>query len=239
MRRRLHAAPGRCTRGKRCMAELRSGQSRTVGNKASCAAAVGSSFSTHKKPKPTGDYVLLPGLRRTLSTCAFVRRASARLPAPSHVHPAPKERDESVDRRKAGLHAQRRRRRGEGGGGKNEDEEPVVTTCLHEGIHDGQRLVPVEYLARMTAETTQTGWAEPDYQTYGLHVWPGGRHRAWRHGRPLRPVRDHAARPAHLRERDGAHYLGPTTNILDAVWEHIARCWPEQASPSTQRWSFR
>jgi CubicO group peptidase (beta-lactamase class C family) len=96
----------------------------------------------------------------------------------------------------------------------------IAQLLLHEGIHDGQRLVPVEYLARMTAETTQTGMAEPDNQTYGLHVWMCSRDRAWRmdglYGQFGIVLPDHRACVSVT-----AHYLGPTTDILDAIWEHI------------------
>ena len=96
----------------------------------------------------------------------------------------------------------------------------IAQLLLHDGIHDGQRLVPVEYLARMTAETTQTGMAEPDNQTYGLHVWMCSRDRAWRmdglYGQFGIMLPDHQACVSVT-----AHYLGPTTEILDAVWEHI------------------
>jgi len=96
----------------------------------------------------------------------------------------------------------------------------IAQLLLHEGIHDGQRLVPVEYIARMTAETTQTGLAEPDNQTYGLHVWMCSRDRAWRmdglYGQFGIMLPDHQTCVSVT-----AHYLGPTTDILDAVWEHI------------------
>jgi CubicO group peptidase (beta-lactamase class C family) len=96
----------------------------------------------------------------------------------------------------------------------------IAQLLLHEGIHDGQQLVPVEYLARMTAETTRTGMAEPDRQTYGLHVWMCSRDRAWRmdglYGQFGIMLPDHQGCVSVT-----AHYLGPTTDILDAVWEHV------------------
>jgi hypothetical protein len=42
------------------------------------------------------------------------------------------------------------------------------------------RLVPGDYIARMIADTTDTGRAEPDNRTYGLHVWLCARDGAWR-----------------------------------------------------------
>jgi len=96
----------------------------------------------------------------------------------------------------------------------------IARLLLQGGIHDGQRLVPVEYLARMTAETTETGRAEPDNRTYGLHAWLCSRDRAWRmdglYGQFGIMLPDH-----HACVSVTAHYLGPTTDILDAVWEHI------------------
>lgn len=41
-------------------------------------------------------------------------------------------------------------------------------------------LVPTDYIARMTTDTTETGRAEPDNRTYGLHVWLCARDGAWR-----------------------------------------------------------
>lgn len=95
-----------------------------------------------------------------------------------------------------------------------------IALLLHDGVHDGQRLVPIEYLARMIADTTQTGMLEPDNQTYGLHVWLCSRDRASRmdglYGQfGIMLPEQHACVSV------TAHYLGPTTDILDAVWEHI------------------
>lgn len=56
----------------------------------------------------------------------------------------------------------------------------IARLLLHDGVHNGQRLVPAQYIASMTAVTTPTGMAEPDLQTYGLHVWRRSRDRAWR-----------------------------------------------------------
>jgi len=96
----------------------------------------------------------------------------------------------------------------------------IAQLLLREGVHNGRRLVPVEYLARMTAETTETGRAEPDNRTYGLHVWVCSRDRAWRmdglYGQFGIMLPDHQACVSVT-----AHYLGHTTDILDAVWEHV------------------
>ena len=96
----------------------------------------------------------------------------------------------------------------------------IAQLLLHEGIHDGQRLAPAGYIARMTAETTPTGMAEPDLQVYGLHAWLCGRDRAWRmdglYGQFGIMLPEQQACVSVT-----AHYLGQTTDILDAVWEHI------------------
>jgi CubicO group peptidase (beta-lactamase class C family) len=96
----------------------------------------------------------------------------------------------------------------------------VAALLLHGGICNGERLVPGDYIARMIAETTETGRAEPDNRTYGLHVWLCCRDRAWRmdgiYGQFGIMLPDH-----HACVSITAHYPGPTTDILDTVWEHI------------------
>ncbi len=96
----------------------------------------------------------------------------------------------------------------------------IAQLLLHDGIHDGRRLIPLEYIARMTTETTQTGRDEPDNQTYGLHVWVCSRDGAWRmdglYGQFGIMLPEH-----HSCVSLTAHYLGPTTDILDAVWDYI------------------
>lgn len=96
----------------------------------------------------------------------------------------------------------------------------IAQVVLHGGEWRGQRLVPAGYLARMVSETTHTGRAEPDNQIYGLHVWMCGRDRAWRmdgiYGQFGIMLPDHRACVSVT-----AHYLGPTTDILDAVWEYV------------------
>jgi CubicO group peptidase (beta-lactamase class C family) len=96
----------------------------------------------------------------------------------------------------------------------------IAQLLLHEGTHDGRRLIPAAYLARMTADTTDTGRAEPDNRTYGLHVWRCARDGAWRmdgiYGQFGIMLPAHRATVSVT-----AHYEGPTTQILDCVWEHI------------------
>ncbi|MGI8677350.1 MAG: serine hydrolase domain-containing protein [Jatrophihabitans sp.] len=96
----------------------------------------------------------------------------------------------------------------------------IAQLLLHGGTHEDRRLVPEDYIARMTTETTETGRAEPDNRSYGLHVWLCSRDRAWRmdgiYGQFGIMLPDQEACVSVT-----AHYLGPTIDILDAVWEHI------------------
>jgi len=96
----------------------------------------------------------------------------------------------------------------------------IAQLLLHEGSYGRHRLVPADYIARMTTDTTETGRAEPDNRTYGLHVWMCARDGAWRmdgifgqFGIVLPGQRACVSVTA--------HYLGPTTDILDCVWEYI------------------
>jgi CubicO group peptidase (beta-lactamase class C family) len=97
----------------------------------------------------------------------------------------------------------------------------IAQLLLHGGTYGGERLVPGDYIARMTADTTDTGRAEPDNRTYGLHVWLCARDGAWRmdgiYGQFGIVFPGRRACVSVM-----AHYLGPTTHILDCVWEHIA-----------------
>lgn len=96
----------------------------------------------------------------------------------------------------------------------------ITQLLLHDGTYDRLRLVPADYIARMTTDTTATGRAEPDNRTYGLHVWLCARDGAWRmdgiYGQFGIVLPRHRACVSVT-----AHYLGPTTQILDCVWEHI------------------
>jgi CubicO group peptidase (beta-lactamase class C family) len=56
----------------------------------------------------------------------------------------------------------------------------ITQLLLHDGTHEGHRLVPGGYIARMTTDTTATGRPDPDNRTYGLHVWLCARDGAWR-----------------------------------------------------------
>lgn len=96
----------------------------------------------------------------------------------------------------------------------------IAQLLLNEGTHGRERLVSGDYIARMTADTISTGRAEPDNRTYGLHVWLCARDGAWRmdgiYGQfGIVLPEQHACVSV------TAHYRGPTTRILDCVWEHI------------------
>jgi CubicO group peptidase (beta-lactamase class C family) len=96
----------------------------------------------------------------------------------------------------------------------------IAQLLLHQGTYGGHRLVPGDYIARMTADTTDTGRAEPDNRTYGLHVWLCARDKAWRmdgiYGQFGIVLPEH-----HACVSVTAHCRVPTTRILDCVWEHI------------------
>jgi CubicO group peptidase (beta-lactamase class C family) len=96
----------------------------------------------------------------------------------------------------------------------------IAQLLLHQGTHGRDRLVPGDYIARMTADTTDTGRAEPDNRTYGLHVWPCARDGAWRmdgiYGQFGIVLPEQHASVSVM-----AHYREPTTRILDCVWDHI------------------
>lgn len=96
----------------------------------------------------------------------------------------------------------------------------ISRLLLHGGVHEGHQLVSIDYLARMTTDTIETGMPEPDWQTYGLHVWPCSRDGAWRMD-GLYGQFGIVLPEQHACVSVTAHYLGPTTDILDAVWEHI------------------
>jgi CubicO group peptidase (beta-lactamase class C family) len=96
----------------------------------------------------------------------------------------------------------------------------IAQLLLHDGTHGPDRLVPADYIARMTAGTTDTGRAEPDNRTYGLHVWLCARDGAWRmdgiYGQFGIVLPEH-----HACASVTGHYRGPTTHIVDCVWQHI------------------
>ncbi|MBE7190593.1 hypothetical protein [Jatrophihabitans endophyticus] len=93
--------------------------------------------------------------------------------------------------------------------------------------HD-QQLVPSPYIETMTADAVPTGEhvatnasePHPDNAFYGRQVWLCAREHAWRmdgiDGQFGIVLPDHQACVTVT-----AHYAGPTTDILDAVWSDI------------------
>ena len=96
----------------------------------------------------------------------------------------------------------------------------IAQLLLHEGSCDGDRLVPADYIARMTTDTTATGRPDPDNRTYGLHAWLCARDGAWRMDGIFGQF-GIVFPGQHACVSVTAHYLGPTTDILDCVWDHI------------------
>jgi CubicO group peptidase (beta-lactamase class C family) len=96
----------------------------------------------------------------------------------------------------------------------------IAQLLLHGGLYQGDRLVSSDYISRMISDTTATGRFEPDNGIYGLHVWLCSRDNAWRmdgiYGQfgVVLPESNACVSVT-------AHYRGPTTDILDAVWEQI------------------
>lgn len=101
-------------------------------------------------------------------------------------------------------------------------------TLLNHGRYGQQQLVPAEYVASMTADNVATGShiatgataPHPDNARYGRHAWLCARDNAWRmdgiYGQFSIVLPEQRASVTIT-----AHYRGPTTDILDAVWSTI------------------
>jgi hypothetical protein len=88
--------------------------------------------------------------------------------------------------------------------------------------------VPADYVARMIADTVPTGGhiptsaaaSHPDNARYGRHVWVCERDDAWRmeglYGQFSIVLLRHQ-----VCVTTAAHYQGPTTDILDAIWPEV------------------
>lgn len=91
---------------------------------------------------------------------------------------------------------------------------------LDDGVWGGQPLVPADYVRLMKATRIDTGRTDPDNRTYALHAWHCARDGAWRmdgiYGQfaIMLPAQDTCISLS-------AHYEGPTTDILDAVWDEL------------------
>jgi CubicO group peptidase (beta-lactamase class C family) len=103
---------------------------------------------------------------------------------------------------------------------RTEEIARLGETLLNQGCFGDQQLVPARYVSQMTTETTDTGRAEPDNQTYGLHAWLCSRDNAWRmdgiYGQFSIMLPDQGACVTVT-----SHYEGPTTDILDAIWSEL------------------
>lgn len=101
-------------------------------------------------------------------------------------------------------------------------------TLLDGGRWKDQELVPGSYVTRLVSDPvnavghTPTGRAEPDPESakYGRGVWLCTRDRAWRmdgiYGQFSVVLPEHR-----VCVTGTAHYMGPGTDILDAVWSEI------------------
>ena len=111
---------------------------------------------------------------------------------------------------------------------RTEEMARLGCTLLDDGGYGGQQLVPAEYVASLTADSVPTGGhvatgaaaPHPDNARYGRHVWLCDRDAAWRmdgmYGQfSIVLPRQQAC------VTTTAHYRGPTTDILDAIWSAI------------------
>jgi CubicO group peptidase (beta-lactamase class C family) len=111
---------------------------------------------------------------------------------------------------------------------RTEELARLGRTVLDDGRYDDQQLVPVEYVASMIADSVPTGGhvatgataPHPDNARYGRHVWLCDRDDAWRmdgiYGQfSIVLPRQQAC------VTTTAHYQGPTTDILDAIWSTV------------------
>ena len=101
-------------------------------------------------------------------------------------------------------------------------------TLLAGGRYGDEQVIPAEYVASMATPSISTDGhratgstgPHPDNARYGRHVWLCDRDGAWRmdgmYGQfSIILPRQQACVTV------TAHYQGPTTDILDAIWAHI------------------
>jgi CubicO group peptidase (beta-lactamase class C family) len=111
---------------------------------------------------------------------------------------------------------------------RTEELARLGCTLLDGGRYRNRQLVPADYLASMIADSVPTGdhvatgaaAPHPDNARYGRHVWLCARDDAWRmdgiYGQfSIVLPRQRAC------VTTTAHYRGPTTDILDAIWSEI------------------
>lgn len=108
---------------------------------------------------------------------------------------------------------------------RTEEIARLGRTLLDDGRHLDRQLLPAEYVASMVADSVPTDGhvataavePHPDNARYGRHVWLCDRDDAWRmdglYGQfSIMLQRQQACVTV------TAHYRGPTTDILDAIW---------------------
>ena len=111
---------------------------------------------------------------------------------------------------------------------RTEEIARLGRTLLHQGAWQSRQLIPADYTAELISDpvdtlghlaTGATG-PHPENARYGKHVWLCARDNAWRmdgiYGQfsVILPQQQACITVT-------GHYLGPTTDILDAIWSEI------------------
>lgn len=93
-------------------------------------------------------------------------------------------------------------------------------TLLNHGDLHGRQLIPSDFVTALTEHPIDTGREQPDNRRYGLHAWLCSRDDGWRmdgiYGQFAIMLPHHDACITVT-----AHYEGPTTDILDAIWSEL------------------
>jgi CubicO group peptidase (beta-lactamase class C family) len=111
---------------------------------------------------------------------------------------------------------------------RTEEIARLGQTLLNQGIWRGQQLIPAHYSAGLISDpvdtsghvATRAAGPHPENARYGKHVWLCVRDQAWRmdgvYGQFSVILPDQRACVTVT-----SHYLGPTTDILEAIWAEI------------------
>lgn len=111
---------------------------------------------------------------------------------------------------------------------RTEEIARLGQTLLNQGAWHGQQLIPADYTASLISDpvdtlghlSTRAAGPHPENARYGKHVWLCVRDSAWRmdgiYGQfsVILPQQQACITVT-------GHYLGPTTDILDAIWSEI------------------